>query len=906
MLRRFLFVYLGLLLLSHLVALVRGPVQEERPDFRTESVTARGENGQAVTGSMRIAFRDLPADQPGAPVVLLVHGSPGDADTFDELVDELRGRYRLIVPDLPGFGASTRVIEDYSFRSHGEALVELLDRLEIARVHALGFSMGGGVVLSMANRAPERIASLTMLSALGVEELELFGVHELNHAVHGFQLLAVKALEWLTPHFGWFRSGNALHSYARNFYDSDQRGLRQILLDWPGPALVVHGEEDFLVPEAAAREHLRLMPQARDEVWADQSHFLPWTAEEQVATVLDDFVADVEAGRATTRADVPAAARDAAQVPWNPRDAPPLGGMDLVLAMLLIAAATLVSEDLTCIATGLLVAQGRLPFAAGVAACFFGILIGDGLLFLLGRWLGRPALTRAPLRWLVRPASVHRASAWFEHKGGKVILLSRFLPGLRLPTYVAAGMLGQRIRSFLMWFAIAGLLWTPALVGLSTWAGKEVTEALHALEGYLVPVLVLLALGLYFGQKLVIPLFTRRGRRLLWAAWRRKVEWEFWPPQVFYLPVVVQVAWLALRHRSLRVVTCVNPGIPTGGLVGESKWQILTALGADPDADGGARGPAGDALPATLHLPAPADGDPAADRSRPAAAFRFLERHGLDWPVIVKPDRGERGRGVEVVRSAEQLRRRLSIDPTELLVQEYVPGVEFGVFWVHEPGEERGRILSINSKEMQELVGDGERTLEQLILADDRAVKQAEIHFEYHAERLYDVPEAGERIHLVEVGAHARGSVFRDARGLATPELAARIEEIIAGFPGFRFGRFDLRAPDAASLQAGRDLRILELNGLTAEVAHIYDPDHPVRHAWADILDQWRRAFRIGAALRAEGHRPSSWGEVRQAWRRARREQRIREEALLRAELEEDRERAEKHAGSATQTAVAG
>jgi pimeloyl-ACP methyl ester carboxylesterase/membrane protein DedA with SNARE-associated domain len=895
--RRLLIAYLAVLLLSHTVSWLRGSVAPEvKPGHRVVELALR-EGKQALPRTMRLSFRDVPAEDPQAATLVLLHGSPGDGDSFRAMADALQGKYRLIVPDLPGFGASERRLPDYSFEAHAAALSELLDALQIKRAHIVAFSMGGGVALHLAHAEPARVVSLTMMAAIGVQELELFGKYELNHAVHGFQLVAFQALAWLTPHFGALRPGNGAINYARNFYDSDQRPLRGYLESWQGPTLILHGQDDPLVPVAAAYEHARIVPQAQAEIWSGVSHFMPWKQTEDVTNALSLFVDAAENGDAATRARAKPEAIALAQQPWNPSDAPELVGFALVIMMILLAAATLVTEDLTCIFTGLLIAQGRIDFLFGTAACFIGILIGDGMLFLLGRWLGRPALARAPLRWMVRPRAVYRASSWFEHRGGKVILLSRFLPGLRLPTYVAAGMLGQSLRTFFFYFALAGLIWTPLLVGVSTWAGKEVLEGLRAVEGYALPILVLLALGIFLAQKLIVPVFTRRGRRLLYGSIRRKLEWEFWPPQIFYLPVVLQILWLAVRYRGLRLVTAVNPGIPTGGLVGEGKWQIFAALGMDPDAPEGARGPAASSLPRSLLIAGMERTASSSERLRLASAY--LTRHQLSYPVILKPDRGERGHGVELIRDAKQLARRLRIDRTALILQEFVPGLEFGVFYVREPGAAQGKILSINGKQMLKLNGDGQRTLEQLILDDDRAVRLAEVHFEYHAERLYEVPAAGESIDLVEVGAHARGTIFLDRRDLMSEALRARIDEIASAFPGFHFGRFDLRVPDETALREGRALRILELNGLTAEVAHIYDPANSLFSAWRDIMHQWRLAFAIAAANRRAGARPSSWGEILSDWGRARREHRTRDQALLEAEIAEEEAR-QKPATAAT------
>src|ERR1051326_4782912 len=97
--------------------------------------------------------------------------------------------------------------------------------------------------------------------------------------------------------------------------------------------------------------------------------------------------------------------------------APKAMGLAVLAMMGLLASATLVSEDLTCIGTGLLIAQGRIDFLPGAFACFFGIFVGDVLLFFAGRWLGRPALKRAPLKWFIRPEAVEKSSFWFSRRG---------------------------------------------------------------------------------------------------------------------------------------------------------------------------------------------------------------------------------------------------------------------------------------------------------------------------------------------------------------------------------------------------------------------------------------------------------------------------------------------------------
>ncbi len=71
-----------------------------------------------------------------------------------------------------------------------------------------------------------------------------------------------------------------------------------------------------------------------------------------------------------------------------------------------------------------------------------------------------------------------------------------------------------------------------------------------------------------------------------------------------------------------------------------------------------------------------------------------------------------------------------------------------------------------------------------------------------------------------------------------------------------------MRAESEEALLAGRDFKVLELNGLTSEAAHIYDPETSIFEAWRVLGRQWRLAFKIGAANHAAGAELSSWSSI--------------------------------------------
>lgn len=854
--RRFILiiVYLVLLAASHLVRWRQEAAPPLTPG-QTRIMVPEYRHGEKTGREVALAYWDLapaaPADgeAPLSHAVLVLHGSPVATSAMMPLIRELRNEARVLAPDLPGMGNSTRVVADYSFDAHARTAIDLLDRLGVARVHVAAYSMGGGVALEMSRLAPERIASLTLISGLGVEELELLGDHNLNHALHGLQYAALRALQELTPHFGALDRFPLNTSYARNFLDSDQRPLRGLLERYAGPMLLVHGNDDHLVPPAAAQEHARIVPQSR-LVWRDGGHLLVIYDRVVVAAAMRPFLRDVEAGRAATRATAEPARVTAAQLPFDWQVHGLRGGNFARTAAVFLGLATLASEDLACISAGLLVTRGALGFGVATLGCLAGIVLGDVMLFLAGRWLGARALRRRPFRWFLRPEHVERCATLFRRRGGMLVLAARFMPGLRLPTYFAAGATGMKLRSFLFYFLVAALLWTPLLVGAAALVGDPILHWTSAAGrwGWL---LALLGLVVFWRlSRLIVMTATRRGRRLLLGAWRRRTRWEFWPMWVLYPPVVCYVLWLGLRHRSFTLFTAANPGIPCGGLAGESKSQILAGFPAD--------------TPLIARFTLLAAGNDEAARLRLLDAF--MARHGLDFPVVLKPDVGERGQGVSVVRdrvaAADYLRRC----PEAVIAQEYVAGAEYGLFYARRPADSRGRIISITAKHLTSVRGDGVQTLEELILGDDRAVCLAPFFLSKLSARLGEIPPAGAEVRLTELGTHCRGARFTDGREeVASETLESQLDAFSRQHAGFFFGRFDVRTPGAGQMRTAGTFKVLELNGVSSESTHIYDPRNSLWTAYRTLCAQWRLAFAIGADNRARGFRPAGFRELYRA-----------------------------------------
>lgn len=514
---------------------------------------------------------------------------------------------------------------------------------------------------------------------------------------------------------------------------------------------------------------------------------------------------------------------------------------------------TLLQEDVPAVGAALLTAAGTLAWPAGFLGVFLGIWAGDALLYGFARGVGRPLLQYAWARRFLDPAAVARSERWFAAQGDWLLLSSRFIPGTRLPTYLAAGFLRLPFGRFLLVTGAAVALWTLGIFSLAHHLGPS---ALRGLERWnvggwaIVPLAIVLAVAIRSAARLADAKVRRRIRAAC-GRWRR---WEFWPAWLFYLPVAANYLRLATQYRGLTLPTAANPGIFSGGLVGESKIATLRDLEATSPA-----------FTAEAHLL-----ESAAPPERLASLRRICEAHRFGYPFVLKPDVGQRGVGVKVIHTPEQAADYLRRTNAPLVVQRYAPGPhEVGVFYYRFPHEPRGRIFAITDKVFPTIAGDGQHTIEELVWSDPRARFAAAKYLRRLGPRCAEVLRAGEVLQLVETGNHAQGCVFRDGGHLCSEELERRIDEISKRLSGFFVGRYDIRYASAHDLRSGQAFQIVELNGAASEATSIYDSRNSLVAAYRTLFRQWDLVFAIGAANRRRGTRPTKPALLWRRWREA-------------------------------------
>ena len=312
----------------------------------------------------------------------------------------------------------------------------------------------------------------------------------------------------------------------------------------------------------------------------------------------------------------------------------------------------------------------------------------------------------------------------------------------------------------------------------------------------------------------------------------RFVKWEFWPMHLFYFPVYIYYIYLALRARSLFFFSAVNPKIWFGGLWGESKWETFEMLPKE-------------YIPFTYLLP---------KDTTATAVKQVMQEHDLVFPIILKPDIGQRGRRVRKIQHVQALHDYMSTIHEDIILQDYVDyPLEIGVFYYRFPKKSKGTISSIVVKKPLWIRGDGSANVQQLMTKHCRSNYYLPYIEKVNPELLTYVPKAREKVVVSAIGNHARGAMFIDGRRHATPQLENFFDTLSQRIPGFYYGRFDIRCKSFQDLAQGKNFYILELNGVGAEAAHVYDPRNQLLNAYKDVFHHIKTFYKIARMNNARG-----------------------------------------------------
>ncbi len=301
-------------------------------------------------------------------------------------------------------------------------------------------------------------------------------------------------------------------------------------------------------------------------------------------------------------------------------------------------------------------------------------------------------------------------------------------------------------------------------------------------------------------------------------------NWEYWPMEVIYLPIFGYWIYLGIKAKSLFFFSASNPKIENAGFAMERKSLIYQTL------------PKG-SYPSTVFAKVGTSED---------ELMELMKNGELQFPVIAKPDVGQRGIQVKLITNKEELATYSNQIFTDFLLQEYInyPN-EAGIFYYRIPGEKTGKISGVVGKEFMEVIGDGVSTIRDLVIKIDRYLFQLNELTDVMGESIHHILKVGESRVLNPYGNHCRGALFLDLSHRINTKLMMAIDKFCMQIPEFYFGRLDIKYNTWEELCEGKNFVVIELNGAGSEPTHIYDPKHSIWFAWKELIRHWNILYQI-------------------------------------------------------------
>lgn len=271
----------------------------------------------------RIAYFD---EGEGSKTILMVHGNPAAGYVYVPLMRRLLPDYRCLVPDLMGFGMSTKPADEkaYSLIGHIAMMAAFVRRLQLTNLVIIGHDWGGPIGFGAAVQEPHRYTQLVILNTLTEAPMKIMPRYWLPFHV----LLRTRRLfSYLVRERGLFQRlglanmdpqdqavyGRANHDWAtragiaafpymipntpRHPNYPILKGILSQLASWDIPALVLFSDHDSVFPAGQGERFAQRLVQARFELIKGPRHFLQYDQPDRVAGLIRDFLASGPSGR---------------------------------------------------------------------------------------------------------------------------------------------------------------------------------------------------------------------------------------------------------------------------------------------------------------------------------------------------------------------------------------------------------------------------------------------------------------------------------------------------------------------------------------------------------------------------------------------------------------------------------
>ncbi|HZJ34941.1 MAG TPA: alpha/beta hydrolase [Candidatus Angelobacter sp.] len=258
-------------------------------------------------------------DKPKLPVIIMIHGYRGTHHGLELIAKRLDG-YRVVIPDLPGFGESKPLKNEHSLKNYVKWLGEFIDSLNLSTPPILlGHSFGSIITSSYASENPNKITKLILVNPIGAPALKGPKAIMTRLALFYYWLGRVlperMAMRWLSSkptvmimsttmaetsdkdlrkfihnqhltHFSSFANSKVA---AEAFKTSVRHNVRDVAQIVTVPTLIIAGEDDNITPILEQRELTKLFPNAKLEIIKGVGHLTHYETPDSVADAIKQF-----------------------------------------------------------------------------------------------------------------------------------------------------------------------------------------------------------------------------------------------------------------------------------------------------------------------------------------------------------------------------------------------------------------------------------------------------------------------------------------------------------------------------------------------------------------------------------------------------------------------------------------
>ena len=311
---------LGIAAVVMAAVLANDPYLLVRAEFQRERMSAGLDVAEVNAAGHLWVYAHADDAPANAPTVVMIHGFTGSKENWYPLASQLRGKYRLLIPDLPGWGESGRKSGvDYGFGAQAQRVAEFIQAESPGKpVVLLGHSMGGGIAALVAARYPRLVDKVGLLDAAGVRFKDnQFGL-DVMAGKNPFAVTDAASLQryldivfhrpQAKPWIPWPASSGLIAkrkrdaAFEQSVLDRIGRGPEQFA---PGveaanihqPALLLWGRQDAVIDTSAMALFAAKMPQARQVLVDDAGHM---SLMEQPAAVADAVVQLIDTAPSTS------------------------------------------------------------------------------------------------------------------------------------------------------------------------------------------------------------------------------------------------------------------------------------------------------------------------------------------------------------------------------------------------------------------------------------------------------------------------------------------------------------------------------------------------------------------------------------------------------------------------------